>query len=107
MAAVTAAVIGAGVALAGTAYQISEANNAKKDAKTAATQARARNDSALRQANAQLAKEEAIRTRDQAKMRVRAQAAGGGQGRASTILTSPLGVTGNAGQPGNKTILGS
>jgi hypothetical protein len=94
---VTASIVTAAVAVAGTGYSISKQEQAGRDAKTAAANALATApNAAADQAKAQKAALDA-------QARAKAQA-GGASGRQGTILTGPSGV--NAAPPGTKTLLG-
>lgn len=106
MAAVTATVISTAIAVAGTAYSISESERAKSEAKREAKKREAKEKTLMDEAKNKNIEAEANKARDEAKNRVRALTAGGTAGRQGTILTSPLGVSGNA-QTAGKTLLGA
>lgn len=112
MAAVTtavAAVAAVAIAAGGTAYQISESKKQQKEAKKEMERQRARqnelDDEAKRRLENEESEERGIATRNAARNRQRALAAGA-QGRRDTILTSPLGVQGEAAPTAGKTLLG-
>lgn len=101
--------LGAAASAGGAAYQAVEAHSARQDAKRQAEQQAAEQNRLLeeekkRQAEQESADAERVATQ-QARQRQRALA-GGAQGRAGTILTSPLGVMGEA-QTAGKTLLGA
>jgi hypothetical protein len=107
----------AGAALAasagGTAYNIVKSNQAADDAKKQAEEQAAKQAQLEAEAKKRAADEESLAAstaaRDQARSRQKRMASGA-QGRQSTLLTGPLGITGaeGAGQAaGGKTLLGS
>jgi Flp pilus assembly protein TadB len=117
MAVVTLAAIGAAAAVAGTIYSVKSANDARADARKAVEEQTKTADALAKQSQNRADQEESQATsntvRDDAKKRQQALSAGA-QGRQSTILTSPLGIQGNAAggtsaagaPPPGKTLLG-
>lgn len=115
MAAVTAAVVGAVVAVAGTAYSISESERAKGEAKKKTREQKAHMSKLEQEAEEKTAIEEANKNRDQQRARQKLMQSGK-TGRSGTILTSPLGTPGGGAGSGSvggapagaagKTILG-
>ena len=103
----TAAVIGAAVLGTGTALYTS--NQSSSQAKKLAGQQQENQNRLENEAKSRIAGQEseanAINVRDQARRR-QAGLAAGAQGRQDTILTGPLGVTGEA-PGGKKTLLGT
>jgi hypothetical protein len=93
-----------GVGAAGTAMSISQSNSAQKDAKKAAADQMSKQSQLEADLKAQQSKEDSTATRDAAKKRQR-QMAAGATGRNDTILTSPLGATGQTAGAA-KTLLG-
>jgi Tfp pilus assembly major pilin PilA len=111
MAAVTAAIAVSAVALGATAYSVVEQKKAAKEARMESDRQVKQQENLIAEAKAkQQATESSAamnKIRDEARKRQRSAAAGA-QGRASTILTSPLGVVGtNPTNQGGKTLLGS
>jgi hypothetical protein len=107
------AAVGVAVAAAGTAYTIKSSQDQAAEAKEQAKKQDAHQNKLLeeakRQTDAMTSEEPVQQAQNQARDRQRALAQGAG-GRKSTILTSPLGLTGDAQSPsaaGGKTLLGS
>jgi len=108
---ITAAIATVAVAAGSTAYSINQSNKQKDAAKANIEQQESRQKKLEDDAKARAANEESLAAtqaaRDAAGKRTRLAAANN-QGRSSTILTSPLGITGDAAAPqtGGKTLLG-
>lgn len=93
------------LAIGSTAYQVSEADSAKARAENTAAGLKQKSDEMNVDLKNQEATADSNLVRDQARTRQKALAAGA-QGRRTTLLTGPLGLSDDANAP-KKTLLGT
>ena len=103
---VTLAFVSTVIAGGSTGYQISSSRRAGKSAKKAGKKQEAAQLALEGELRTEQERTEGLRGRNQARERQRALSVGA-SGRRSTVLTSPLGVTGEAGGGGYKSLLGT